>query len=162
MADPLRRHGLPEALRDLPSSVPEALALRAEAPADPFVIGTDFRLTFGEAEMKSAKLAGRLLAGGIGKGTRAALLFPNGPEWAVTWLAMARIGALSVPLSTFAPGGELARMIRHVDVHALLMASTLGGANFNGVALAFSASSLGFPALINSSTSFLYSSLNFT
>lgn len=127
MADPLRRHGLPEALRDLPSSVPEALALRAEAPADPFVIGTDFRLTFGEAEMKSAKLAGRLLAGGIGKGTRAALLFPNGPEWAVTWLAMARIGALSVPLSTFAPGGELTRMIRHVDVHALLMASTLGG-----------------------------------
>jgi acyl-CoA synthetase (AMP-forming)/AMP-acid ligase II len=45
----------------------------------------------------------------------------------VTWLALARIGALSVPLSTFAPGAELARTVRQTDVHAVLMGATFGG-----------------------------------
>jgi acyl-CoA synthetase (AMP-forming)/AMP-acid ligase II len=126
VTDPLRRYGLPPGLDGLPASIPEALQRRAGNGADPFVIGTDFRLTFAEADTKSAELAGRLLACGIGKGTRVGLLFSNGPEWAVTWLALARVGALSVPLSTFAPGAELARMIRQTDVHALLMSATFG------------------------------------
>jgi acyl-CoA synthetase (AMP-forming)/AMP-acid ligase II len=126
MTDRLRRYGLSSDLRDLPASVPEALSRCAHHGADPFVIGTDFRLTFEEADVRSADLAGRLLAAGIGKGTRVALLYPNGPAWAVAWLAMARIGALSVPLSTFAPGAELARMLRQTDVHAVLMAARFG------------------------------------
>jgi len=93
---------------------------------DPFVVGIDSRLTFAEADVQSAELAGRLLASGIGKGARVGLLYPNGPAWVVNWLALARIGALSVPLSTFAPGAELARMIRQTDVHAILMSATFG------------------------------------
>ena len=126
MTDPLRRYGLPPGLEDLPASVPAALQRRLGNGADPFVIGVDFRLTFAEADSQSAELAGRLLASGIGKGTRVGLLFANGPAWAVTWLALARIGALSVPLSTFAPGAELARMVRQTDIHALLMGATFG------------------------------------
>ena len=41
------------------------------------------------------------------------------PGWPQT-----RIGALTVPLSTFAPGPELARALRHTDVHAVLMATS--------------------------------------
>lgn len=126
MSDRLRRYGVARELRALPASVPEALARRAHDGADPFIIGTDFGLTFGEAAARSAELAGRLLAAGIGKGTRVALLYPNGPAWAVAWLALARIGALSVPLSTFAPGGELARMLRQTDAHAVLMGARFG------------------------------------
>ncbi len=126
VTDPLRRYGLPPELRDLPASVPDALRRRAGDGAEAFVIGTDFRLTFGEADALSAELAGRLLAAGIGKGTRVALLYPNGAAWAVAWLAVARIGALSVPLSTFAPGAELARMLRQTDVHAVVMAARFG------------------------------------
>jgi len=126
MTDPLRRYGFPPELRELPASVSSALQQRAESGSDPFVIGTDFRLTFEEADARSAGLAGRLLATGIGKGTRVGLLYPNGPAWAVTWLALARIGALSVPLSTFAPGAELARAVRQTDVHAVLMGETFG------------------------------------
>ena len=126
MTDPLRRYGLAPGLDGLPASIPEALQRRTGNGADPFVIGTDFRLTFVDADTKSAELAGRLLACGIGKGTRVGLLFSNGPEWVVTWLAIARVGALSIPLSTFAPGAELARMIRQTDVHALLMGATFG------------------------------------
>jgi len=123
---PLRRDGLASELADLPACVPAALRRRVPDAAAPFLIGPEFRLSFGEADRRSAELAGRLLASGIGKGTRVGLLFPNGPDWAVTWLAITRIGALSVPLSTFAPGGELARTMQHTDVHALLMASRFG------------------------------------
>ena len=104
MTDPLRHYGLPAELETLPASVPAALQRRLGNGADPFIIGTDFRLTFAEADSESIELAGRLLASGIGKGTRVGILFPNGPTWVVTWLALARIGALSVPLSTFSPG----------------------------------------------------------
>lgn len=114
--------GFSEALAGLPASVPEALALRRPTPGDSFVVGWDFDLTFGEADARSAELAGRLLAAGVGKGTRIGILFANSPEWVISWLAAARIGALTVPLSTFAPGPELARVLEHTDVAALLTA----------------------------------------
>ena len=106
MPDVMRRYGLPAELDGLPASVPAALQRRLGRGSDPFVIGTDFRLTFAEAEAESAALAGQLLASGIGKGTRVGLLYPNGPGWTLNWLALARIGALTVPLSTFAPGAR--------------------------------------------------------
>ena len=84
-------------------------------------------MTFGEADRASAHLAARLLAAGVGKGTRLGVLYPNGCPWLVAWLAAARIGALTVPLSTFAPGPELARALRHTDVHAVLMAGAFAG-----------------------------------
>jgi hypothetical protein len=54
--------------------VPELLALRKAETGAPFVIGPSFRLSFGQADAESRELAGRLLAKGIGKGTRVALL----------------------------------------------------------------------------------------
>jgi acyl-CoA synthetase (AMP-forming)/AMP-acid ligase II len=116
-------------LDHLPATIPEALRARADRPDDPFVIGSDFRLTFGEADRRSRALGSRLLAAGIGKGTHLGLLYGNSPEWVVAWLAASRIGALTVPLSTFAPGAELARTIRHCDVHALLAAQEFAGAS---------------------------------
>jgi acyl-CoA synthetase (AMP-forming)/AMP-acid ligase II len=91
------------------------------------VITPDATLTYGEADERSAQLAARLLAAGVGKGTRVGLLFGNGIEWVVAWLATTRIGALSVPLSTFSPGVELARTIRHTDVQGLLTAPHFAG-----------------------------------
>ena len=80
----------------------------------------DRRLTFGEAERESARLACGLLAAGVGKGTRVALLMPNGPDWVLAWLATCRIGAICVPLSTFLRERELLWNLRHADVHTLL------------------------------------------
>ena len=108
----------------LPASVPEALALRRQRPDDLFVVGPDFQLTFGESDVLSSKLASRLLAAGVGKGTRLGVLHANDPDWVVSWLAGARIGALTVPLSTFAPGPELVRVLRHTDVSSLLTTSS--------------------------------------
>ena len=127
MTEPLRRTGLLPALAHLPATIPAVMEARASTPDDDFVIGPHFRLTFGEADRRSFDLAARLLASGVGKGTRLALLFANDADWVVTWLAAARIGALTVPLSTFSPGAELARAIRHADVQCLLLAPSFAG-----------------------------------
>ncbi len=124
--DPLRPTDLASELEDLPATVPAAMRQRRQSGSDPFVVELSSRLTFAEADARSAELAGRLLAGGIGKGTRVGLLFANGAAWAVTWLALARIGALTVPLSTFSPGAELARMVRQTDLHAIVMSARFG------------------------------------
>ena len=127
---PVTIEPLPPELASLPATVPALLALRANRPTDEFIISPNDRLTFGEAERQSAELAGRLLAAGVGKGTRLGVLYPNGGPWVVAWLAAARIGALTVPLSTFAPGPELTRALMHADVHGVLM-----GASFAGTSL---------------------------
>jgi acyl-CoA synthetase (AMP-forming)/AMP-acid ligase II len=110
----------------LPDSECTAAGLiRSKAAADPervFIVKDDFRLSYGEAERRSAHIARGLLASGVGKGTRVGLLLPNGPDWVLAWLAVSRIGALAVPLNTFYQARELGFVLRHADVHTLLTA----------------------------------------
>ena len=80
------------------------------------------RLRFAEAEDASARLALGLLARGVAKGARVGVLFPNGPDWVVAFLAAARIGAVAVPINTFLQARELGFLLRHADVQALLLA----------------------------------------
>ena len=119
---------VPEAaFGQVPASIPEMLAWRRSEPDGELLVTDDARLTFGEADAGSARLAGALLAAGVGKGTRIGILFPNCAQWLISWLAAARIGALTVPLSTFAPGAELARALRHTDVGIVLMGHSIAG-----------------------------------
>ena len=111
----------------MPASIPELLRLRRAEPDGEFLVTDNERLTFGEADTASTELADALLASGVGKGTRVGILFPNCAQWLISWLAAARIGALTVPLSTFAPGAELARLLRHTDVQVLLMGRSIAG-----------------------------------
>ena len=110
-----------------PASIPELLRLRRSEPDGEFLVTDTERLTFAEADTASLELADALLASGVGKGTRVGILFPNCAQWLISWLAAARIGALTVPLSTFAPGGELGRLLRHTDVQVLLMGQSIAG-----------------------------------
>lgn len=114
---------------DVPARIPDLLALRRGAPDSAFLITDDERLTFAEADGASLELAEALLAVGVGKGTRIGILFPNCAQWLISWLAAARIGALTVPLSTFAPGAELTRLLRHTDVQVVLMGRTVAGSD---------------------------------
>ena len=111
----------------LPDSECTAAGLiRSKAASDPeriFIVKDGARLSYGEAERLSRKLARGLLAAGAGKGTRVGLLLPNGPDWVLAWLAAARIGALVVPLNTFYQARELGFVLRHADVHTLLTAA---------------------------------------
>jgi acyl-CoA synthetase (AMP-forming)/AMP-acid ligase II len=111
----------------LPGSIPELLAIRRAHADGEFLVTDDERLGFAEADARSQVLADALLASGVGKGTRVGILFPNCAQWIISWLAAARIGALTVPLSTFAPGAELARLLRHTDIQVVLMGRSIAG-----------------------------------
>lgn len=85
-----------------------------------FIVLGDQRLTYAEAEVRSARLAKALLTSGVGKGTHVGLLAPNGPEWVVGWFAISRIGAVAVLLNTYNKAPELRRILRHSDQAVLL------------------------------------------
>jgi acyl-CoA synthetase (AMP-forming)/AMP-acid ligase II len=103
-------------------TVPSLLIARAAACPDTELIVTPTqRMTYGQAERRSREVAKRMLASGIGKNTRVGVLFPNTPEWIVSWLAATRVGALAIPINTYLQAPELHRTLRHADVHLLLM-----------------------------------------
>lgn len=93
----------------------------------PFVVLGDERLTYAEADTRSAALAKGLLVSGVGKSTHVGLLAPNGPAWVVAWLAATRVGALVALLNTYGKAREIGRTLRHGDVaHLLTVAAHLG------------------------------------
>ncbi len=71
---------------------PERLAL-VELAHD----GTRREWTFGEVADLSARLAGRLVAEGVGRGDTVMTLIGNRPEWVLTMVACFRIGAVALP-----------------------------------------------------------------
>ena len=105
-------------------TIPALLASSANEFGDETYLATPTdRLTYREAQQRSAHLARWLLTQGVGKGTRVGLFFPNGSEWVTWWLAASRIGAVVVPLSTLYAPAEIAKVLRLADV-GLLIAPT--------------------------------------
>ncbi|RIL06139.1 MAG: acyl-CoA synthetase [Proteobacteria bacterium] len=84
------------------------------------------RITYAEADARSARTARALVEAGVGKGTHVGVCFPNGLDWIVAWLAVARIGAVAVPVNTFFKARELGWVLRHADVAVLLTAARVG------------------------------------
>ena len=106
-----------------PLTVGDLLDAQAKSREDhPFLICDEQTLTYAEASERSAALARGLIASGMGHGSRVGLLHPNGPEFVVAALAAARIGAVSVPLSTFSTAAELRTLLRNADIEMILAA----------------------------------------
>jgi acyl-CoA synthetase (AMP-forming)/AMP-acid ligase II len=109
----------------LPLTIPALLHQQAAVRgASPYVVCDDDVLTYAGAEQRSAELARGLLAMGAGKGTHVGLLQPNGSDFVVGWLAAARIGAVTLPFSTFSTSGELQGLLANADVEMLLSAAS--------------------------------------
>lgn len=87
-------------------------------------------MTFAGLERASAQLARALVARGGGKGSRIGFIYGNGPSFAVIYAAIARIGAVAIPLSTFIKSDELVRVLRQSDVSGLLIQRTLLGTDY--------------------------------
>jgi acyl-coenzyme A synthetase/AMP-(fatty) acid ligase len=108
-------------LRPLPAVgfVPTVSRLLARAVGayseQEYLITPAGRITFGEAERRSAELARQLIGLGAGKGTRIAILYPSSPEFVVAFLAVARVGALAVLVPSTVKGPELRTALRLSD-----------------------------------------------
>jgi len=87
----------------------------------------DRRLRYAELGAEVRRLARGLVGAGVVKGARVAMLLPSSPEAVVSLFAVAAVGAVGVPLNTFAPIRELSWILRHADVSLLLMQPRLLG-----------------------------------
>lgn len=78
----------------------------------------------------SRVLANALANAGVVKGMRVAVHMANRPEFAVASFAIAQLGAVLVPINTFATPGEREYILRHGDASVLLFQSHLLKNNF--------------------------------
>ena len=123
--DPRAATTFPQLVRAAAAAYGDALAIALMGETVP-----DEAATFVELERKSAELARGLLARGVGKGTRIGFIAGNGPQYAVWLAAIARIGAVAVPISTLIKANELVRVLRQSDVSGLIVQRTLLGHDY--------------------------------
>lgn len=84
------------------------------------VVTPDERLSYSQLDRRSRALAARLMAAGVTTSSRVAILFPNGPSWVVACAALARLGAVVLPVNTFYRDPELAAFMSHADAQYIL------------------------------------------
>src|SRR5438093_5653533 len=101
---------MPPRSRTLGDLLDETARARPDADA---VIFRDRRLTYGALQARADELARALLAVGVRKGDRVAVLLPNRPEWLVAAFAIGKLGAITVGVSTFSAPRENAWTIEH-------------------------------------------------
>jgi len=111
---------LPRFLEDVVERHASRIALRFE--------GAD--QSYAELAEEVRRLAAALYAAGIEVGDRVAVLIANRPEWVVAAFAASRVGAIVVPVSTFATPEERDFILRHSEACLLLMQRQMAGRDY--------------------------------
>jgi fatty-acyl-CoA synthase len=78
-------------------------------------------VTFAEFDRDVDRFAAGLLRQGIGRGDHVAIWLPNGREWIRAFCAIARIGAITVPVNTRYKLDEARYVIEQSDAKAIVM-----------------------------------------
>ncbi|MBU6269605.1 MAG: acyl--CoA ligase, partial [Sphingomonadales bacterium] len=92
--------------------------------------GAVAEISYAELDRQSAELGRALLARGVGKGTRVGFIAGNGPKFALWLAAIARIGAVAIPISTMIRANELVRVLRQSDIAGLIVQRHLLGYDY--------------------------------
>src|ERR1700757_2211122 len=112
----------------MPETIDRMVRLRAaECGAKSMVIDQMSRLSYHELDTTTKDLAAALIEAGIVKGARVGLIMPNGVRWVQIALAVTRIGAVLVPLSTLLQARELAAQLRTPSVQFLISVEEFRG-----------------------------------
>jgi len=88
------------------------------------------RLTYTELNEKVNRLAGGLVKLGIKPGDKISIWMPNHLEWIVTLFAVARIGAVLVPMDTWYKASEAEYILNHSDSVAVITTKKFGKSDF--------------------------------
>ena len=86
-----------------------------------FQYGEEKAITYGEAEEITNKVANSFIKLGIKKGENVALMLPNCNEYIFSWLGLAKIGGVKVPINTAFKGDMLQYIIDHSDSRILVI-----------------------------------------
>lgn len=112
----------------MPRTIDRLVRLRAERDPDaPMVIDPTTRISYRELDSTTRELAAALVDAGVNKGTRVGLIMPNGARWVQVAIAVTRIGAVLVPLSTLLTAGELVAQLRTASVQFLVSVEEFRG-----------------------------------
>jgi len=96
----------------------------------PAIRSPERELDFTGLRDEARRLARGLVGAGVVKGAHVGLYRANGPDWAVAAFAASLVGAVLVPVNTFAKDAERDHVLRHGDVSVLLMQRGLLGRDF--------------------------------
>jgi fatty-acyl-CoA synthase len=99
----------------------------AAHPDREFLVAGEARWTWGQMQARSAAFAVSLAERGITTGDKVALVLPNWPEAVVAFIAIARLGAVAVPLDPGSSHHELRYLLRHGQVRGAVIAEQWNG-----------------------------------
>ncbi len=112
----------------MPDTVDRLVRRRAEQNGDkPMVIDPAAHITYGELDDTTRALAAAFVESGVGKGTRVGLIMPNCGQWVQIAVALTRVGAVLVPLSTLLQAPELVAQLRVASVQFVVTVQEFGG-----------------------------------
>ncbi|MGI5217844.1 class I adenylate-forming enzyme family protein [Nocardia sp. CA-290969] len=99
----------------------------AERGDHPAVIDPHTRTTYADLDTTTRRLAAAFVEAGITKGTRVGLVAPNSVGWVRIALALTRIGAVLVPMSTLLKPPELIAQLRVAGAAVLITTEEFRG-----------------------------------
>ena len=112
-------------------TLPAALASRATTdPEATFLIFGEEAVTFGQMETRAEALAASLHGLGIEPGDRVAVVMPAWPEFVISMFAVAKLGAVLVPLNPRLTAEDLRYTLRHSEAVVAITAETLEDIDF--------------------------------
>lgn len=89
----------------------------------PFWVSVDdgATLSFRQFAQRVERCAAALAGFGVGRGTHVAVMLPNIPAFAITWIALARLAAVMVPVNTRFTSRELEYVLAQSDAEVLVI-----------------------------------------
>ena len=102
----------------------------ARWPDQDFFKTADVSLSFLQFDQRVDQFSRALLALGLKRQDHVAVWLGNSLEWALTFCACARIGAVLVPINTRYTASEAGYILAQSDAEALVMTSVLYGLNY--------------------------------
>ena len=94
------------------------------------VVWDGARLTYSQLKKEADIFARSLLSIGIKNGDHVALISSNRPEWLIVMFAIAKIGAVTVAVSTFSTKRELMWTLKHSQSRCVISISAIKNQNF--------------------------------
>ena len=100
-------------------------------PKRPAILDPSGRsLTYAELDREASRLARGLLDLGVGKGDKVGLWMPNNPEWVIAYFAIARIGAVVVPMNTRYKTHEVEYILGNSEATTLFAVDSFVGIDY--------------------------------
>lgn len=107
-----------------PETFGEIVAYRAKTrPNERFVRFENGDLTYQEFHQKGNKLANLVMSLGLDKADTCAVMLPNSPEFLITWLGLARLGVIEVPINVAFRGDLLVYILNKAKCQALVISA---------------------------------------